>query len=295
MPYIRTVNPWLAAADTSNNLGAIYAQALQQKAALAQRDREFMQQSMMEQQRLGLQREQLGQTGEYQKSMLDQHIADRAARATQQAEANKRADAQLEMLKELNKSRGMYYTAQAAAEGAPKPLAPLTPTAGNELGSSVPTMLNQGKYQVPADENNHRPVLLPGQSLLQRDAQFGQAVANQSLPVGTALALRQSIFNPQVVPETTNQVSTIGKWNPFVENKQVTNQVPSGRFMLEAGAIPPETLRSMGSAATNFMQNVPAAQQSVQTKSGPAPGTVMKGYRFLGGDPADKNNWEKVP
>jgi hypothetical protein len=26
----------------------------------------------------------------------------------------------------------------------------------------------------------------------------------------------------------------------------------------------------------------------------PAVGTVMQGYRFKGGNPADKNNWEKV-
>jgi len=26
----------------------------------------------------------------------------------------------------------------------------------------------------------------------------------------------------------------------------------------------------------------------------PAVGTIMQGYRFKGGNPADKNNWEKV-
>jgi hypothetical protein len=30
------------------------------------------------------------------------------------------------------------------------------------------------------------------------------------------------------------------------------------------------------------------------SQGAPAVGTVMQGYRFKGGNPADRNNWEKV-
>lgn len=36
------------------------------------------------------------------------------------------------------------------------------------------------------------------------------------------------------------------------------------------------------------------SNSSQNTRSVPAVGTVMKGYKFKGGDPSDKNNWEKV-
>lgn len=36
------------------------------------------------------------------------------------------------------------------------------------------------------------------------------------------------------------------------------------------------------------------ATPAAQTTTAPAVGTVMQGYRFKGGNPADKNNWEKV-
>jgi hypothetical protein len=52
---------------------------------------------------------------------------------------------------------------------------------------------------------------------------------------------------------------------------------------------------------TNFQQYVRMRDQmtagnipQAPSQSAPAVGTVMQGYRFKGGNPADKNNWEKV-
>ena len=53
---------------------------------------------------------------------------------------------------------------------------------------------------------------------------------------------------------------------------------------------------------TNFQQYVRMRDQMAGVGGAPAPaagaapavGTIMQGYRFKGGNPSDKNNWEKV-
>jgi hypothetical protein len=55
--------------------------------------------------------------------------------------------------------------------------------------------------------------------------------------------------------------------------------------------------REMMAEARAMGVNVPeAAMRQVPTgpSAAPAVGTMMQGYRFKGGNPADKNNWEKV-
>jgi hypothetical protein len=40
--------------------------------------------------------------------------------------------------------------------------------------------------------------------------------------------------------------------------------------------------------------SMPVTQPQQQSQQSPKPGMIYKGYRFLGGDPADKKNWEEV-
>ena len=45
---------------------------------------------------------------------------------------------------------------------------------------------------------------------------------------------------------------------------------------------------------TNKNAAAAAAPKPTTTLNAPAVGTVKDGYKFKGGNPADKNNWEKV-
>lgn len=50
-----------------------------------------------------------------------------------------------------------------------------------------------------------------------------------------------------------------------------------------------------GSTKDKFVPTTPGTQSLEQPKqAAPAPGTVMDGYRFKGGDPSKESNWEKV-
>lgn len=54
--------------------------------------------------------------------------------------------------------------------------------------------------------------------------------------------------------------------------------------------LPPEHVSKVGSLTSPAQPQ----QQAALQQSGPQPGTVQGGYKFNGGNPADKNNWEKV-
>jgi len=69
-----------------------------------------------------------------------------------------------------------------------------------------------------------------------------------------------------------------------------------------AQGLPPQILnqgsttgQGLGGAVGGMVQGARQAVSPAEAQSsGPQPGTVDGGYRFKGGNPADKNNWEKI-
>lgn len=70
----------------------------------------------------------------------------------------------------------------------------------------------------------------------------------------------------------------------------------SGTIQRDPNAPAPATAPQGGLSLTPKTQPVeqPAQPNGNGAPAAPAPGTVMNGYEFMGGNPADKNNWKKV-
>lgn len=58
--------------------------------------------------------------------------------------------------------------------------------------------------------------------------------------------------------------------------------------------LPPDVYARVSSEADRQLAERPLSRQGAGQPRGPEPGTVEDGYRFRGGDPADRNNWEKM-
>jgi hypothetical protein len=82
-------------------------------------------------------------------------------------------------------------------------------------------------------------------------------------------------------------------WGPYAKEGKSEDTPAPQRVTPQANAAPART------ASTASAPVVPAKQvQSAPSQDAVAPpkaGEVRKGYRFKGGDPADKSNWTKVP
>ena len=82
---------------------------------------------------------------------------------------------------------------------------------------------------------------------------------------------------------------------------------PTATSIFDAGMNPKsyehlvENLGPGGIQASNSLRSATLGMldklggQPTQASNGPKPGDVYKGYRFRGGDPAVKENWEKIP
>jgi hypothetical protein len=102
----------------------------------------------------------------------------------------------------------------------------------------------------------------------------------------------------------THPTSQVAQWEEFYKRNpeaalKYLGQNKAGMMTLEEAF---KTVQSDPMAATMTEdQKWALAQQRYQRANGMAggapqiaPGTIKDGYRFKGGNPADKNNWEKV-
>lgn len=290
MPYIREQSPWLAAGETAGNMGAIYAQALQQRALMKQRQDEFAQQMAlqgqqmgMEQQRFGLQKQGMEQQAQHnadslllQKALNDSVIAKNNAIATDKAGNNTLVNsALLEQILKKNPeqvAKLMPFADDWARSAGEKFM--FTQQRSDETSlpevSALQTfrsgLIPEFQKQIPpVDDGTGR--LVESKAPISISPEFDQRLSeltSQGAMSPEGLLQLRSLLQPTLRPNVTPEVRT------------------PGRFWGE----------TVTPAQTNSWSIVPGAQP--KTQKGPAVGEVVKGYRFKGGNPADKNNWEKV-
>lgn len=134
-----------------------------------------------------------------------------------------------------------------------------------------------------------------------RDLQLvykGEAFAKLGVLTGPDMAILSEIIeNPGTV---SNLIS--GKPGVVERYMQAKDRVNNG-FSLRAESLglvpvgqsapPPRDKPTKGLIGKGLIKQ-PTGLVDAQPSSAPKPGTIMDGYRFKGGDPADKNNWVKA-
>ena len=89
-------------------------------------------------------------------------------------------------------------------------------------------------------------------------------------------ALNPDNTDPEIFMQTINRIET--RWQRVIDDIRKN--------------VSPERIEELG--LTDLVnRGVAVPDQPVQSLAPPAPGTVVDGYTFKGGDPADQNNWVK--
>jgi len=293
MPYIREQSPWLAAGETAGNMGAIYAQALQQRAAMKLRQDEFTQQMALQGQQMGRedqrfqwQKERAGvQDAQWDKTfMMQQAVNDSVAARNNAIAATKTGNntlvnsALLEQILKKNpeqvaklmpfaddwaRSAGEKFITQQRSDETSLPEVSALQTF---RGGLIPEFQKQIP---PVDDGTGK--LVESKAPISISPEFDQQLlelTSQGAMSPEGLLQLRSLLQPTLRPNVTSEIST-----------------PSKLAWLGAGP-------NITPAQTNSWSIVPRALP--QAQKSPAVGSVVKGYKFKGGNPAAKNNWEKV-
>ena len=127
----------------------------------------------------------------------------------------------------------------------------------------------------------------------------GQAAAGMPTPLSTAwsnaalLAKGQALYDLGVLNGPDLDIIRRTLTDPATFRGFVT-----GQETVEAQIRAIETLldQKLSSARVQYggQQSAPAQARPAQTREVPPAGTVQQGYRFRGGDPSQRENWERV-
>lgn len=85
----------------------------------------------------------------------------------------------------------------------------------------------------------------------------------------------------------------VRQWQDSDRSPEATQAMRNALTELDTRSImTPETRRLI--SGMSGAEPAPAAARPTGTPAAPAVGTTKNGYRFMGGDPADPNNWERI-
>lgn len=151
---------------------------------------------------------------------------------------------------------------------------------GDSGGNSV---LDQRRAQIIADAARK-------QSLDAASGQIAGIVGYDDLP---SVMSAMNTYKAGTTPFPLMQ----GNSTPDTAKDQLISAVEQYRRALQGNnSLPQGINQSDVNQANEAMTAAPPSTSNVKSPSGvnmPKQGDVIRGYKFLGGDPADKNNWEK--
>lgn len=169
------------------------------------------------------------------------------------------------------------------------------------------TLLNQyydpktDTYNVPPAQHSEialglaRLVSPQGTVPIELEKQLRQSTGREAL----SNALIYAGFDPSQIGGPTQSV--IKMFRDSVDRQGATAERLRDQYVTGLKGLVPTRLSKdradrlnkaeMTSSFNDFLNNSPDHQKHLATS--PVPGTVVKGYKFLGGDPGDQKNWEK--
>jgi hypothetical protein len=107
---------------------------------------------------------------------------------------------------------------------------------------------------------------------------------------GAAVAIQEAARLSPYIPQVTDtKQKVLENLNNLKQEYTYTNDTLTSTFNEDQGYRPLNV-----KAATQTQQQTTEPKQSQSVPNAPKVGQVMNGYKFKGGNPADKNNWEKM-
>jgi hypothetical protein len=107
---------------------------------------------------------------------------------------------------------------------------------------------------------------------------------------GAAVAVQEAARLSPYIPQVTDtKQKVLENLNNLKQEYTYTNDTLTSTFNEDQGYRPLNV-----KAATQTQQQTTEPKQSQSVPNAPKVGQVMNGYKFKGGNPADKNNWEKM-
>lgn len=94
--------------------------------------------------------------------------------------------------------------------------------------------------------------------------------------------------------ERGQDIRSNDKMNTSEQFQDRLSEIIRHNMAMEASKRKPSIFQHQTSMADMPIPQREVPQQQTSSQSGPSVGQVYKGYRFKGGDPADKGNWEKA-
>lgn len=281
-------NPWSDASGAIGSGGDALGSAILRGALMKQEQAQRQQQLMIELQKLQMEQQSAKDLNTYRGSEIDLRTKESGRQDQEQA------------IKNREEAMRQKFGSSMRMEG----VGPLPTDYG------APTIAGVGQYnqeKTQADQNEGAAYLSRDPSnaldtILRMQAARAQPVAGNPL-IQQMLVTGRGLHN---IPPENIAVGPVG--GPTVDTglarPRTTGQFsPHDASTLYSSGIGRDSIdfptSAMGQALSNIIMH--AASQlpggtnvAPSQPSGPQPGDVVKGYRFKGGDPSKKQNWEKM-